>query len=171
MPGFITPGTAGRPGEVHDSAKVPVGTVATGTDGFEYVYLKGLASTVEGSWVTYDELGVTAGIDSDDAASIKGPVAIATAAVVADKYGWYGRKGHFICGAISGGDAAADGKVYATATIFLADDVAVTGNQIHGAIFRTQEGEANTPLGLDATAALATAEIHYPFIGVTDAII
>jgi hypothetical protein len=114
---------------------------------------------------------VTAGIDSGAAGSIKGDVAIATAAVVANKYGWYGRNGHFACGAISGGDAAADGKVFATSTVFLADDVAVTGNQIHGAVFRTQEGEANTDLGLSATAALATVQINRPFIGVTDAII
>lgn len=169
--GFSWPAVAGRPGVVYDSAINPVGTVAMGTDGREYVFLKGVASTIEGSWVTYDEDGVTTGIDSDTAASIKGPVAVATAAVVANKFGWYGRKGHFVCGAISGGDAAADGKVYATATIFLTDDVAVTGNQIHGAIFRTQEGEANTSLGLEATAALATVQLNYPFIGVTDAII
>src|SRR3990167_7662429 len=171
MAGFSWPAVAGRPGTVYDTEVTPVLTVAVATDGNEYVFLKGVASTIQGSWVTYDEAGVTAGIDSDVAASITGDVAIATAAVVANKFGWYGRSGHFICGAISGGDAAADGKVFATATVFLTDDVAVTGNQIHGALYRTQEGEANTPLGLDATAALATVQINRPFIGVTDAII
>lgn len=170
--GFAWPAVAGRPGVVYTTAINPLGTTARGTDGREYVFLQGVASTVLGSWVAYDEQGVTTGVDSDVAGSIKGDVAIATAAVDATtKYGWYGRKGHFACGAISGGDAAADGKVFATSTVFLTDDVAVTGNQIHGAIFRTQEGEANTDLGLDATAALATVQINYPFIGVTDAII
>jgi hypothetical protein len=168
---FSWPAVAGRPGVVYSTEIVPVGTTAKATDNREYVFLAGVASTILGSWVTFDELGVTAGIDSGTAASIKGDVAVATAAVVANKYGWYGRKGHFACGAISGGDAAADGKVFATSTIFLADDVAVTGNQIHGAIFRTQEGEANAAFGLDATAALATVQIDHPFIGVTDAII
>lgn len=169
--GFAWPAVAGRPGVVYDTAINPVGTKARGTDGREYIFLKGVANTVLGSWVAYDEQGVTAGVDSDTAGTIKGDVAIATAAVVANKYGWYGRDGHFVCSAISGGDAAADGKVYATSTEFVVDDVAVTGNQIHGAIFRTQEGEANTDLGLSATAALATVQINRPFMGVTDAII
>jgi ABC-type uncharacterized transport system permease subunit len=42
----------------------------------EYIYLKGVASTLAGSWVTYDELGVTTLL----AANAKGPVAIAMAA-------------------------------------------------------------------------------------------
>src|SRR5690606_7352483 len=97
--------------------------------------------------------------------SAVGPVAIATGATVANTYGWYGRKGHFICGAISGGDAAAGARVFATSTDFLPDDVEADDMQVQGAHFVSQEGEANTALGLSATAGLATAYIDDPWFG------
>jgi hypothetical protein len=157
MPGFITPGTQGRPGEVHDTAKNALGKTATGTDGQDYIYLQGVASTIAGSWVAYDELGITTGVDSDVAASIVSSVAVATAAVVANKYGWYGVKGAFSAGA---GTVADNAKVYATSTVFICDDAAVTGNQVHGAVWRSADA-----------SNLATVQIDYPFIGVADAII
>lgn len=157
MPGFITPGTAGRPGEVHTTAKNELGKIAEGTDGKDYIYLQGVASTIAGSWVAYDELGVTLALDSDTAASLNSPIAVATAATVANTYGWYGVRGSFSAGA---GTVADNGKVYATSTAFICDDAAVTGNQVHGAVWRSADA-----------SSLATVQIDYPFIGVTDAII
>jgi hypothetical protein len=151
----------GAPGDVHATALNPLGTVrrfSTGT----FIYLKGVASTINGSWVTYNQAFATANFATDSAV---GPVAIASGAIVADTYGWYGRTGHFICGAISGGDAAAGARVFATSTDFLPDDVEADDMQVHGAYFVSQEGEANTALGLTATAALATAQIDEPWFG------
>jgi hypothetical protein len=155
----------GVPGEVHDSALNPVGAECEfSVDGVvkKHVYLKGVASTILGSWVTYNQAGETANFATDSAV---GPVAVATAAVVANKYGWYGRNGHFVCGAISGGDAAAGARVFATSTDFLPDDVEADDMQVIGAYFVSQEGEANAALGLSATAGLATAHLSDPWFG------
>ena len=156
----------GAPGEVHDSAKNTLGTIVEGfgIDGkpTAYIYLKGVASTIVGSWVTYDEEGQTVNLATD---SVRGPVAVATAAVVADKYGWYARKGHVICGAISGGDAAADARVFASSTDFLPDDVEADDMQVLGAYFVTQEGEDCDTLGLTGAAGLATARLDNPWFG------
>ena len=161
MAGFIDPGTVGRPGEVHDSALNPVGMEAETTDRKVYVYLKGVASTADKSWVTYDEDGITALIASGTAATCRGPVAVSTAAVVADKYGWYARRGEHEALAISGGSAADNAIVYATATAGRVDDVAVANNQIIGAIFRSAEGAT--------TAGVATVQLNFPWIGVDEA--
>lgn len=157
----------GAPGEVHDEQLNPLGMEVWFYDTVnnllkKYVYLSGVVSTILGSWVTFDEAGVTANLATD---SLPRPVAIASAAIVANKYGWYGRSGHFICGAISGGDAAADARVFATATDFLPDDVEADDMQVLGAYFVSQEGEANTALGLSATEGLATAHIMDPWFG------
>lgn len=81
--------------DVDDSARNVVGTRVYGRDALgntaEFIYLQGVASTIAGSVVTFDELGVTALI----AANAKGPVAVAMAAIVANKFGWYGIQGTF----------------------------------------------------------------------------
>lgn len=149
--------------QVHSTQKFRLGTKKKAVDGREFIYLKGVANVTQGAWVTYDELGVTTNLATD---SNPGPVAIAMAAVDStSEYGWWGIYGHFICGAISGGDAAADARVFASATDFLPDDVEADDMQVLNAVFRSQEGEANTTLGLSATAGLATAQVNYPWFG------
>ncbi len=156
--GFVGPtATAGRTGEVHDTAKNALGTVAVGTDGNTYIYLSGVASVIAGSWVTYDEAYAILGLDSDVAASLVGNVAVATAAIVANKYGWFCIEGSIAAGALTVAD---NGKVFATSTVFMCDDAAVTGNQVHGAVWRSAD-----------SSSLATVQLRRPFIGVTDAII
>ena len=66
---------------VDDSALNTVGDKVYDERGREYLYMKGVADTVQGSWVTYDELGVTALL----AANAKGNVAVAMAAIIANK--------------------------------------------------------------------------------------
>lgn len=60
---------------VDTSAKTTVLTRAFDSAGDEYIYLKGVASTVVGSWVNYDETGTTTLLP----ANAIGPVAIAMA--------------------------------------------------------------------------------------------
>jgi hypothetical protein len=60
------------------------GTDALG-NAAEYIYLTGVASTIVGSVVTYDNAGVTALIVAD----ASGPVAVAMAITVASTFGWY----------------------------------------------------------------------------------
>jgi hypothetical protein len=144
-----TPPMRGAPGEVHDSAQNAIGAEAIDNDGREYVYLKGVASTIAGSWVAYDEAGQTVGLDSDD--STVGPVAIATAAVVANKFGWYGRKGSF---SASAGDVADNARVFMTSTVFVCDDAELDDMQVHGAVWRSEDANS-----------LATVQINRPWVG------
>ena len=152
--GFVGPvATVGRPGEVHDTAKNPVLTIALGNDGNSYIYLLGVASTVAGSWVVYDELGATTGLDTDAAATRIGqPVAIATAAVVAAKYGWYGVRGSFSAGAATVAD---NSKVFATGTVFICDDTGTAGEQVVPATWRSADA-----------SSLATVQINHPCVGI-----
>jgi hypothetical protein len=76
--------------------KNPIGMIAQGYDALgnsaEFIYLKGVASTIVGSVVTYDEAGVTALL----AAGAIGPVAVALAInVAATTFSWYGITGTF----------------------------------------------------------------------------
>lgn len=135
---------------VHDSALNPVGTVAYDADGNRYKYLKGVASTVAGSWVTYDEAGATILA----VANAQGGVGIAQAAIVANKYGWYGIEGSFsgLCLA----SFADNGKVYLTSTDGSVDDADVAGDVVIGAIGRSAR---------DTTTGMSTFQlIGTPFV-------
>ena len=73
--------------------KVPVGTVITAHDddsggAGEFIYLKGVASTVAGSVVTYNATTHDTTLAVVGAAKSL-PVAIAMSANVASQYGWY----------------------------------------------------------------------------------
>ena len=82
----------GQPGDIHTEALNALGARALDQFGNEYVYLKGVASTVEGFAVTFDELGISTAL----AANAKGPVAWATGATVASTWGWYARYGNLL---------------------------------------------------------------------------
>lgn len=114
----------------------------------EYVYLKGVASTVLGSWVAFDELYLTTLL----AANGLGRVAIAMAATVASTWGWYGIYGAFsgLC-LVSYADNA---KVWATSTAGSVDDADVAVDLITGAVGRSAR---------NATTGLALFELNYPF--------
>lgn len=136
-------------GTVDTSAKVPLLTRMRGADGHsEYIYLQGVASTIAGSVVTYDEAGVTTLI----AANAIGPVAIATAATNStSEYGWY-----LICGTQSAScdsGVADNAKVYIDGTAGRVDDTVVTGDQVVGAVFR----------GTDSSN-LVSLQVTYPYV-------
>lgn len=115
---------------IHDSA-----TYATGTEGIDasankYVFLKGVASTIAGSAVAIDHDGtdwITAALTETEGAKGR-DVAVAMAATVANKYGWYQVYGlaEVYCGASD----AADAVQYCTATSFMIDDAGTT--KLHG---------------------------------------
>jgi hypothetical protein len=120
----------GAPGEVHDTQKNPLLMEAWDASGQKYVYLKGIGSTITGSVVTFDEAAVTTLI----AANAIGPVALATAAVVANKFGWYLVKGTQNVSCDAG--IVDNAKVYIDGTAGRVDDTVVAGDQIIGAVFR-----------------------------------
>ena len=139
---------------VDDAALNPLGTRRIDPNGNEFVYLQGVADVIAGSWVSYDEAFLATGLDTDEAASLVGPVAVAQAAVVANKFGWFQIFGSCQAGS---GDVADNAKVYATGTVFICDDAAVVGAQVIGAVWRSADA-----------SNLATVQLSYPFVGFTD---
>lgn len=93
----------------------------------EFIYLKGLADTAIGSWVTYNLDDWTTALL---AANAIGPVAVAMAAVdAATKGGWYQISGKAVGKALTG--YADNGLVFATATAGSVDDTVVDGDMVH----------------------------------------
>jgi len=82
-------------------------------------------------------------MDTDVAASVIGPVAVATGAVVANKFGSYGRKGSLSAGA---GTVADNAPVVPRPPCFIARCLVRCGAPAD-------------------TSSLATVQINYPWIG------
>ena len=117
---------------VDTEAKVPVGTIVTAKDptygAGEFIYLKGVASTAVGTWVTYNlDDGSTARL----AANAIGPVAVAMADTVANTWGWYQISGKAVGKALA--SFADNANVYATATAGSIDDAVVAGDRVKNA--------------------------------------
>lgn len=142
-------------GSVDTTAKVPVGTIVTATDptygAGEFIYLKGVASTAVGSWVTYN---MDDGSTTLLAANAIGQVAVAMAATVASTWGWYQIGGKAVGKALA--SYADNGLVYATATAGSVDDAVVAGDRVKLAIGASA---VDTP-----SAGLAEFEIARPFM-------
>lgn len=129
--------------------KFPFGTRARDVDGNEYVYLKGVASTVLGSWVTFDELGVTTLL----VANAIGPVAVAMAIIDStSEYGWYCVYG--TCEACIAASATADTAIGFETTSGYAGDGKAAGDVIAGAVLRDTTTDA----------AVVTVQINYPYV-------
>lgn len=133
-----------------------LGLIKTAEDptygGGEFIYLKGVASTVVGSMVDYDSYLATTTLSP--ATGGKGPVAIAMSANVASQYGWYQITG---IAAVKAPNAMTPGaEVFSlAATPGSVDDAAVNGEQIVNAVVSTTTG---TP-----SSGLALIEISRPF--------
>jgi len=142
------------PTAVDTYAKFAVLTRAFDKDGYEYIYLKGVASTVQYSPVVYDEAGVTCLADSagTDPAN-DGPIAIAQGAVVADRWGWYMINGKTYV--ISAANATDNGQVYLTTTAGTVDVTDVAYAMVIGAWFRG---------AYTATGTKALVQIVYPVV-------
>lgn len=143
------------------TAQHPLGQIVQANDptygSGEFIYLKGVASTAIGSWVTFNNDDFTTALL---AANAIGPVAVAMSANVANQYGWYQISGKAV------GKAAAsyadNGLVYATATAGTVDDAVVAGDRVKNALGASAvdtpstgfaEFEINRPWMDDATAA------------------
>lgn len=137
------------------TAKATLGMIVRAKDptygAGEFIYLKGVASTAVGSWVTYN---------SDDnstallAANAIGPVAVAMSANVASQYGWYQIAGKAIGKALTG--FVDNANVYATATAGSIDDAVVAGDRVKNA---KGASAVDTP-----SSGLAEFEIQWPFM-------
>jgi hypothetical protein len=116
-----------------------------------FIYLKGLASTAQGSWVTFDrQTGVTALL----AANAINPVAVAMSACLANQFGWYQIVGT-VPGLVLTGYVD-NALVYATSTAGSVDDAVVAGDRVKLAKGASAIG---TPV-----AGQALFEIDRPFM-------
>ncbi len=139
--------TTGLLTDVDTVARNIVGSRTFDEVGNEYIYLKGVASTLAGSWVTFDELYLTLLLVANGI----GRVAIAQAPTVASTWGWYG-----IWGAFNGLCLASyvdNAKVWATSTPGSVDDTDVAVDLITGAIGRSAR---------NTTTGMALFELNYP---------
>ena len=116
-----------------------------------FIYLAGVASTVLGSWVTFNQDDNTTALL---AANAIGPVGIAMSINVASQYGWYQIYGKGVGKCLSG--YADNGLVYATATAGSIDDAVVSGDRVKLALGASA---IDTP-----STGLAEFEIQYPFM-------
>lgn len=119
----------------------------------EFIYLKGVASTLVGSLVTYDQtLGTTT---LAPATGGIGPVAVAQSANVASQYGWYQISG---AAAVKAPNAMTPGSdvFMLAATPGSVDDAVVASEQVVNAAVSTTTG---TP-----SSGLAIIQISRPFL-------
>jgi hypothetical protein len=134
--------------QIHTSKKFRLGTRKKDIAGNEYVYLKGVASTAAGSWVSFDESHVTTLL----AANAVGQVGIAMAAIDATtKFGWYQVYG--VNTIASTDTTAADKALYIDGTNGRADDAVVSGDLIVGAKSETSD-----------TANVCSVRLVYPHV-------
>lgn len=122
--------------DVSEVQNAPLGTIRRGKDATlgegEFVYLKGVVGTVFGDTVIYDQ---RAGTTTRTVAGSRGPVAVALAPVVADRYGWYQVNGSAVVRTAAG--AVANASVYVTATAGQVDDAVVATDKIDGARYKS----------------------------------
>lgn len=134
--------------QVDSSAAYTLGTQTMDKNGNIYVYMLGVASTIVGSWVTFDETYTTTLLVTN----ASGPVAISMGINVASKYGWYQIWGSAeACLAASCADNAPLGF---ETTSGYAGDGRAAGDMIYGAISR----EASS------SAGVYTVQIWNPFV-------
>lgn len=117
----------------------------------EFIYLKGVASTVVGSWVLFnpDDWTTTLLVANDI-----GFVAIAMSINVASQYGWYQIYGKAVGKVLAG--FVDNANVYSTATAGSVDDAIVAGDRVKNA-------KGASAIDTPATG-LAEMEIMYPFV-------
>jgi hypothetical protein len=131
----------------------PLGTIVTAYSatlgGGEFIYLRGVASTVVGSIVNYDDNFLTA-LDTTATAGPSRPLAVAMSANVVDRYGWYQISGMAVAtkaDTVSFADGAGLGAAAGLAV------AVATGSVIQGAVVRTvasaKTGVVTVPIAIN----------------------
>lgn len=113
--------------------KHPLGMIVKAVDptygAAEFIYLKGVASTAVGSWITYNlDDGSTALLVQDAV----GPVAVAMSANVASQYGWYMISGKQSA-ALANAAVADNANLYPSTAPGYIDDTLVVGDTVFNA--------------------------------------
>lgn len=117
----------------------------------EFIYLKGVASTVLGSIVTYHQDDSTTALLVANAID---PVAVSMSDNVASSYGWYQIFGKAVGKVLTG--FLDNANCYATATAGSIDDAVVAGDRVK---CMKSASAIGTP-----SAGLAELQIQYPYM-------
>lgn len=129
------------------TAVVPLGTVVEDENGWEYIYLGGVGSTVAGSFVTYN---VGTYLTALTVAASSGRCAVSMAATLLGQFGWYCIKGR-------GVPCVTAAAVVVNAAVFI---VAASAGQVDDAVVATDRIE-NAYFTSTATPA-GFVDICYP---------
>jgi len=140
--------------DIHSSKRFPLGKRIR-KDGAEYIYAKGVASLAAGSWVTVDEVGVTALLDTDS--SSKGRVAVSMSANTSSTaFSWFQVYG-YVPAALCLASFLDNGSVFMTSTGGSVDDSGAGAEVfVYGATGRSAR---------DTTTGMAAFELNYPWVG------
>jgi len=144
-----------------DTQKHPLGTIVRARDPVfgdgEFIYLKGIGSTVVGSMVIYKhDTGVTA--LSPDTAKSGAPVAVAMSACVANEFGWYQIGGAAVIKKTAVKvDPAVALRVFQSATTGRVMQTSATSKQILGATF-------STAVTVTSTTSTAVVTLNRPHV-------
>lgn len=150
---------AGLPGEVHTTKLNDLGaTREFSVDGVvnTYIYLQGIGSTVTGNYAVFDPGTYTTTLL---ATTSRGQIAVASAAIVASNYGWYGYIGSFSAFNLSA--TTSNTPLYASGTSGAGTSALTKNCQIKRAV---QRGAAPTATG----GAAVACSIDRPYIGSYD---
>ena len=150
MAQFVGRGLAGTgaPGDIHTAQRNPLGLRLVDDSGNEWIYLAGVASCVEGDWVSFN---TSAYVAVRLAADAVGLVAIAPAAILAANWGWFLVRGFY---ATSNSDTvAAAGGLFIDGTTGRVDDASVAGDFVNGAVSTAAD-----------TANKLPVHITYPYV-------
>ena len=121
------------------TAQHPVGTIIAAHDptygAGEFIYLKGIASTVVGSIVNYFPLTYITALGYIGE-NVAGPMAIAMSANVASQFGWYQISGYAIASKSCAVSFAAGAKVAVSTSTGIAV-ATISGNELQSAVVAT----------------------------------
>lgn len=138
----------GRAGEIHTSAKNPIGSQYVDENGNEYIYLVGFAANADGVWCSFNASTYQGVILTADAV---GRVAVSTAAVLAANWGWFQIKGFK---AVTSSDTvSAAGGLFIDGTPGRVDDASVAGDFVNGAVSTAAD-----------TANVLPVQLNYPYV-------
>lgn len=138
----------GKPGDIDTVQRNGLGIEAHDQDGNVWIYLAGVASCVEGDWVSFN---TTAYVAVRLAADAVGRVAIAPAAILAANWGWFMVKGFYPTA--NSDTVAAAGGLFIDGTTGRVDDQSVAGDFVNGAVSTAAD-----------TANKLPVQICYPYV-------
>lgn len=135
LSGVITNAQVGQ--SPFNGKAIPLGTIVRAEDPTlgqgEFIYLKGVASTVVGSLVTYDIQGSTTTL-APNTAKLNKPVAVAMGASTANNYGWYQIAGVAVIKRVTGVVTAPGVRIYLSGTAGSVSSATASGKLIMAAI-------------------------------------